>query len=115
MTNAELNNLLADAKKAQQYWDRWKREGTFDGSPLVEVLSKSVEECWETLHKALRESVPCKLSLESGEIVYFATVGILMDDLWMHYGVNTADRKFLIEEVHLESIASIEKVEESPK
>lgn len=43
MTNTELNNLLADAKQAQRYFDKLDGEGSSDWSPLGEILSKSVE------------------------------------------------------------------------
>ena len=112
MNNSELNKLLASAKKAQQYWDRWENEGTFDGSPLVETLSQSVKTSWESLHQAIRESVPCNLYIDETWTIRIGTVGILMDDLWMHYSENLEDGKNTIEEVYLRSVESIEKVED---
>ena len=111
MDNARLEELLQRSKRCQGYLDKWESEGPIDRLPWGATLSQAAKDSWKFLHKAIREAVPCKLSLESGEIVYVGTVGILMDDLWMHCGVNTADRKFLIEEVHLGSLTSIEKVE----
>ena len=111
MDNNRLEELLQRSKRCQGYLDKWESEGPIDRLPWGTTLSETVKDSWKFLHKAIREAVPCKLSLESGEIIYAVRVGVLTDDLWMHCGTRTADLKFLIDEVHLESITSIEKVE----
>ena len=112
MDNLTLNALLWVAKESQQYWDGWENEGTFDGSPLVGTLSQSAKTSWESLHRAIQESVPCNLYIDETWTIHIGTVGILMDDLWMHYSENLEDGRNMIEEVYLRSVESIEKVED---
>ena len=117
MANAKLNELLSIAKQAQAQWDKCESEGSYDQYPLSrESLNVAVlgQRSWRSLHRAIRASEPCTVLLQNGETRKVGTVGILTDDQMMYYS-ETVNGPHTLEGVDLRFVASIEKVEESPK
>ena len=111
MTNAKLNELLGLAKQAQQQWDKWEDEGTFDRLPSWKPLYRQAQDSWTTLHRAIREAEPCLLSLENGETRNIGTVGMLCSSLMMYYSEDVR-AKYTMAGTNLKFVASIEKVKE---
>lgn len=111
MTSIELNRLLERSKLLQRQWDGWESDGTFDLLPSWKPLYRQSRKSWETLHKAIRESAPCVLHMDTSEDEYIGTVGILMDNpAAMFYSEALKDGRNADQEVWLGHVTSIEKM-----
>ena len=110
MTNAKLNELLSIAKQAQTQWDKWESEGEYDRSPEWKALSRSAHDSWTALHRAIRESEPCIVSLQNGETRNIGTVGMLCSSLMMYYSEDVR-AKYTKAGTNLKFVKAIEKVE----
>ena len=113
-SNIELNRLLERAKQAQAQWDKWESEGDYNRSPEWKALSRSSLDAWTAVHRAIREAEPCIVFLQNGETRNIGTVGVLTADQMMYYS-ETVNAKYAMQGTNLKFVASIEKVEESPK
>ena len=107
--NFKLNQLLEEAKQAQQAWDKWESEGAFDRLPSWNLLYRSTRDCWTLLHRAIIESVPCDLLLENGETRQIGTAGALTSDLMMYYSPDK-NAKYTFQSTSLQFVCKIEKI-----
>ena len=114
MTNAKLNELLGIAKQAQSQWETWENEGAYDLLPSWKPLYRQAQDAWTALHRAIRESEPCIVSLENGETRKIGTVGMLCSSLMMYYSEDVR-AKHTMAGTNLKFVASIEKVESTAK
>ena len=112
MINGELNELLRAAKESQQQWDKWGSDGDYNRSSEWKALSRSAQDSWTVLHRAIRESEPCIVNLENGKTRQIGTVGALTADLMMYYSEDT-NAKYAMQGTSLKFVTSIENVEDS--
>ena len=107
--NFELNQLLEEAKQAQQGLDKWRRTSGYKRLPEGELLHQSAQNLWALCHRAMMEAVPIELTLANGEIREARTIGALTEDLLMFYS-ESFNSKSTNEGINLQFITSAEEM-----